>query len=655
MPVDYVGVSEHPEEPADNAPDLVGVDEPKKADAPIDRLKPGGDLHQRVLDKLLEMIRMSSNKMNGFYDRWRAAELQYQAYLKTETFEQLKRSSNKTRTPPEIITITVPYTYASLQTIVTYLMHTFCGRSPMFQVGSYRGDQVQRARNMETILQFGGDHERVVRKLFQFFLDGEMYNLSIMRVTWKVENRRRTIYKPSNIVPIFGGGSPVMQPVKESAVTYEGNEVRNIDPFRFFPDPRVPFEEVGEKGEFVFWSELTGKCELRKAEKNGLVKWVDAVPERQYNPNDSQSERGRLAGAPRMGIGDYDKQSYELHQGSVEIVPSQWGLGDSDEYEKWLFTIANKQQIIQAEPLDDDHDRHPVIVGEPHSVGYEVGGASGTDMVAPFQEMLSWMFNTHMFNVRAALNNTFVVNPQMVDLEDMKKPGPGRVIKTLPAAFGQDIKNAFYQVPIADVTAQHVTDMQVVQRFADNVSATNDNLRGVINTGGRKSATEVRQSGEAGASRLGAKARFISAQSICPFAEMQTINIQQYMSQEVWLKVLGDDGMKAPVRLGPEDVSGDFYFPVHDGTLPLDRVALLEVWRQIFTVIMQTPGLAQVFDAVGIFQYIADLGGAKNLSTFKVQGASNEMVDQALQAGNMAPASQLKAAGPSVPRPGAPP
>jgi hypothetical protein len=588
--------------------------------------------------------------MSGFYDRWRAAELQYQAYMKTETFDEIRKASNKKGTPPELVTITIPYTYASIQTIQTYLIHTFCGRAPMFQVGAHRGDMVQRAQNMETVLQYNGDHERIVRKLWQYFHDGEVYGLQVLRVLWKVESRRRTIWKPTNVIPLLGAGQPQLQPVQEMAVTFEGNECVNVDPFQFFPDPNVPMDQVNERGEFVFWREFMGRHALKKAESSGLVKWIDAVGNRPQHPTGTDSERGRLSGAGATPWTDQTSKArgIEVLQGTVDLVPSEWGLGDSDSHEKWLFSIGNQNQIIQAEPLDLDHDRHPVIVGEPYSSGYEFGSMSITDMLGPMQEMLSWMFNSHLFNVRSALNNTFLVNPTMVDMEDLKKPGPGRVIKLKPAAYGQDIKNAFSQVPVADVTAQHVQDMQIVQRFGDLISATNDNLRGVTNSGGRKSATEIRQSGEAGASRLAAHARLVSAQSMCPLAEMETINTQQNMTEEVYLKILGSNAQEGPIRIGPEDVSGDFYFPVHDGTLPLDRVALLEVWREIFTVIISNPGLAQIFDAVGMFEYIAELGGAKNLSTFKVQAAGNEEVAAAVAAGNMLPAGEAAASLPGA-------
>jgi hypothetical protein len=608
--------------------------------AAIDRLKPNSPLHLSVKEKLLDMIRMSENQMNSFYDRWRANELQYQAYLKTETMDQLKKGVAKTGTPPELVTITVPYTYATVQTVVSYLTHAFCGRFPMFQVATVDAAASGKAQNLEYLLQYNGDRERIITKLVQFFLDGEMYGLQAMRMLWKVEKRQQTTWMDANPAPgLFM--QTAQQPVRKEVVVFEGNELRNLDPFKFFPDPRVPMSEVAEKGEFVFWREFEGRFRLRKAEAAGFVKWVGAIPKGVARPaGDSESQRGRLAGQRTAGwkVGDFGLEDVQIDQGTVELIPSEWGLGAGTEYEKWLFSIANKEQIIQAEPLGLDHGKHPVIVGEPHTTGYEFGQMAMTDMIGPMQEFLSWMFNSHIFNVRAALNNTFLVNPQMVDMQDMKKPGPGRVIKMKPAAFGQDIKNAFYQVPVTDVTSGHIQDMQIVQRMADNVSATNDSLRGVTTAGGRKSATEIRQSGEAGASRLAYRARLISAQSIVPLAEMETYNFQQLMSQEVFVKTLGMEALKNPINISPDDIAGSYYFPVHDGMLPLDRVALLEVWKEIFQALIQVPGFAQAFDVMGVFEYMAKLGGATNLSTFRVQTMGNEQIDQALSAGNMVPA-----------------
>ncbi|NJM09438.1 MAG: hypothetical protein HC883_00625 [Bdellovibrionaceae bacterium] len=60
------------------------------------------------------------------------------------------------------------------------------------------------------------------------------------------------------------------------------------------------------------------------------------------------------------------------------------------------------------------------------------------------------------------------------------------------------------------------------------------------------------------------------------------------------------------------------YIP-HDGTLPLDRVAMLDVWKEILLGVAQQPLLAQNFDIKEIFKYTAELGGAKNIENFELQ------------------------------------
>ena len=58
---------------------------------------------------------------------------------------------------------------------------------------------------------------------------------------------------------------------------FEGTGVTNVDPFMFFPDPRVPITEVSRKGEFVFWRDFSGMHMLREQEQRGLIKYLDDV------------------------------------------------------------------------------------------------------------------------------------------------------------------------------------------------------------------------------------------------------------------------------------------------------------------------------------------------------------------------------------------
>ena len=128
----------------------------------------------------------------------------------------------------------------------------------------------------------------------------------------------------------------------------------------------------------------------------------------------------------------------------------------------------------------------------------------------------------------------------------------------------------------------------------------------------------------------------ISAQGMTELAEMQASNVQQYQSMEFYLKIVGAEGLLVPIK--PDDVQGNFYFPIHDGALPLDRVALLDVWKEIWMAVATNPQLAMQYNGPAIFEYMANLAGAKNLTQFKIQVAPPMGMPQ--QGGGMSPEQQ---------------
>lgn len=618
----------------------------KEGQNPLDLLKPETDQHKYVLNYLLDRIKFSEGEMRKFYPRWRINERKYQAYVSLPNYAQQLKTMNDTGQPPKVVSIVIPYTFATISTIVTYLIHTFAGRKPMFQVATHKGEAVGAAKNMETVLQYNADHSRLIKHLFQFFQDGQMYGVGVMRNMWKREENVRTIWVPE--VDQLGGGGERKVKRREKSVSYEGNDICGIDPYNFLPDPRVPMSEVHRKGEFVFWKAHEGRHKLKKLEAAGKVKWVDAAGTRQFSKWDSEdqdpSDRSLTTGGEsspgRMPAHDSVQQYYEVHQGTCEIIPAELGLGESNVPEKWLFTVLNKKQIIQAEPLALDHDMHPVVVTEPYTMGYSFGQPSMADYLNNIQDGLSWLINSHMDNVRTALNNMFVIDPSKVEVQDMKEPGAGKLIRLKKSAYGQDVRTAVNQLQVHDVTTNHVKDFQLFMSIGDALSSITDNLRGLQDSGGRKTATEVRTAGEASASRLAAQSRLISAQGMVDLTEQMSMNLQQNLSEEFFMEIVGQDGMTNSIRINPEHLVGDFHYPVHDGTLPLDRVAMLDVWKEILLGVGQSPVLSQRFSLPSIFEYVAELGGAKNIEQFRIEQGSPEQIEQQAAAGNVVPMDQ---------------
>lgn len=625
---------------------------------PIDFLSPGSNQHAFVLNYLMTRLAWSEQKMSQFYPRFQANEQRHQAYVTLPEYDRIIEDMRQNRKPPSPNEIVVPYNWATQQTIVTYLLHTFGGRKPIVQVGAYRGEQIQRAKNMEVLLQYNYDYIGYIGTLYDLFNNGELYGVSIQRNMWTRETKLKTLTRPADpmmqqFMAYSGRNAPEVR-TQERVVCFEGNTIASVSPYMFFPDPRVPMKDVARKGEYVFWRAYEGRHMLLRAEAQGSLKWVkyggDTV-RRWGSIHGTDSAAAIRSLGDSLVTGQQDRtNSYgvganiQVDQGTVEIIPQELGLGPSKEPEKWLFTILNGTQIVQAEPLSLNHYEHPISVVEPNTFGHSFGSISTADLNAPIQDLLTWMVNSHIFNVRAALNNFIIADPNKVEMDDFLDPQPGGLVRLRSTPFGPtDPRMAVMQLPIQDVTRAHLADFQLIQRIGNDLTGATDNMRGLQDSGGRKTATEVRTSFEAGGSRLASRAMIYGAYGITPSARQMSSNYQQYLTTEMELRVLGNDGRENSVRIDPYGIEGDFHFPIHDGTLPLDKVAMMDVWQRLFLGIVQDPSgmLQKTYNAPAIFRFLAKLSGAQNIDEFTTVAANPEGVQQQAQAGNLVPVSQL--------------
>jgi hypothetical protein len=94
-------------------------------------------------------------------------------------------------------------------------------------------------------------------------------------------------------------------------------------------------------------------------------------------------------------------------------------------------------------------------------------------------------------------------------------------------------------------------------------------------------------------------------------------------------------------------------FKISDGTLPMDKIGLLDTWQNIWLAVAQDPTLRAIYRLDSIFEFIAELSGAKNIKQFKQQTVPNpvafqqvpqseEQISRDLQAGNIVPIQQAR-------------
>lgn len=631
------------------APDL------SLSEEPISLLKPGSDAHSKVLDYLMKRLDHSEDRMVEMQPRWVVAERQTQAYINLEKFEETLKKQNDAGFKPKAVPLIIPYSYATLSTIVTYLLHTFLGRRPIFQVSSHKDSTVDSSRNMETLLQFNADYSRFGRQFLDFLWAGQLYGVQILRTDWADIEREITV---SSRAPAMPGLPPEAQSnttitrSRKRVKIYQGNMSFSQDPFLFFPDSNVPMKEVNRRGEFVFWRTFEPKFQLLLDEDDGILRYVkeggDSLPKGRHNLLSDRALRARGEGNPGENSanrhGHAETKVAQIDQGTVWIIPRELGLGESTRPEMWLFTVMNRKQIVQAEPMTADHGMHPVAVAEPFSMGPSFGSLGMADFIGPIQNLVSWFFNSHTDNVRKVLNDQIVINPMYVETQDLKESEPGRIIRLKAGAYGIPIRDVIQQLPVTDVTTNHVKDAELLIRIGQMLSGVTENVLGLQDSGGRKTATEVRTTSEAAASRLAAMTRIISSQAMVDLTDQWVSNNQQWLTEDFFLNVVGQEGIENPIWIGPDMINGPFNYPVHDGTLPLDRVALMDVWKEVFGISLQDQELRQKYSIPKMFEWIAELGGARNIESMRLTAQPDAQIQQSAQAGNAATPGEVNAA-----------
>lgn len=271
------------------------------------------------------------------------------------------------------------------------------------------------------------------------------------------------------------------------------------------------------------------------------------------------------------------------------------------------------------------------------------------ETLQPIQNTIDWLINSHFYNVRAALNNKFVVDPSKVVMKDVLDPLPGGIVRLKPGAYGTDTKNVMTQLPIMDVTRTHLQDLQMMYGMGERTVGVNDQIMGMLNTSGRKTATEIRTSTSFGVNRLKTIAEFFSATGWAPMSQVLLTNTQQYYDEVQKYRIAGDLAMSAGqnfMMVAPENIVGSYdYVPV-DGALPVDKFALANMWREMMVQVRQMPDVAMQYDFGRMFEWVAQLAGMKNITQFRVEVMPDPMLIQQMKMGNSIPLGKSRGSRP---------
>ncbi len=607
------------------------------------QIDPKSKLHARVLQMVLDRKRVSERKMGEKYSEWMKAEKLYAAYVPKDEADRL-RESKREQGSQNYVTINVPYSYAMLLSAHTYWSSIFLTRDPVFQYSARHGGAMQQVQAIEALVDYNVLVGGFMVPLYNWLLDTGKYGLGVICNYWCEE--KTNVSQLVDVPEIFGGvetGRTKRKIQRTLARSYAGNKIMNVRPYDWLPDPRVPLVNF-QQGEFCGRLTQLSYNQILRREKDGYAFNLDELRKIERSSADTREQGSAAVTRPDApGAGDGmsitgDRGIYDIIEMHIELVPKDAGLSESDYPEKWVFTVANGTIVIGAQPAGDDHGKFPYSIQMYEMDAHSFNSRGMLEVLKGLNDTMSWLFNSHFFAVRKSLNGNVVVDPSRVVMKDLLEADAGRLIRLSPRAYGTDPAAAIKELISQDPTAQHFRDMKVVEEIMQRTTGVVDNIQGMTNAGGRKTATEVRTSSSFGINRLKTFCEYNSALGWSQLSQMLVQNLQQHYDEEQMLKIAGDilTGVQY-IKVSPEDIMGFFdYVPV-DGTMPIDRFAQANLWKEILIGMQNMPMLAPSYDQRGIFEWMATLGGLKNIRQFRVQVQPDAMLMQQAAEGKQVP------------------
>lgn len=615
--------------------------------------KPGSTLHDAIKTKILQRARQANSAIASRSDSWNKIDRVLTTYI-DQSDEEIDIKDDDDRKPTSIV---FPYSYAIMETILAYLVAAFF-QEPIFRYEGVSPEDELGAILMEKVIDLHCNKSKVALNLHTMFRDSLAYGFGIVIPSWIKREGRRTVRKETGF---FNSFRNMFTPTGFEKTTidvtlFEGNELINIDPYISLPDPNVSIHEV-QKGEYFGWLDRDNYMNLLSEEKTSdgemfNVGYLQDVKSKQSSVfSVDKSARDQKAGGPwrtQSSVDSSVSSPLDVIYMLVNLIPKEWGLGDRIYPQKWKFALAADDVVIQATPLNLDHDLFPVAIAAPDYDGYSSTPVSRIETLYGLQGTLDWLFNTHIANVRKAINDMLIVDPYLININDVKNPGPGKIIRKRRPGWGRgSMDDAIKQLQVVDITQGHIADSTFVVNWMQKIGGADDAAMGSLRQGGpeRLTAGEFEGTRSQAFSRMERLAKIIGLQSMQDIGYMFAAHTQQMMEEDLyvtttgrWRETLSEtyaDSIKGGrMKATPFNILVDYDLKIRDGSVP--GGSFDAVWVEIWKTIVADPALSQKFDSVKIFKYIAKNTGAKNIDEFvRISAVPDQQVVESADAGNV--------------------
>lgn len=615
--------------------------------------KDKSDFQDKVSRFVADSMKYSYQEMQTYHPSWEEADLIYRGYRLPDKEDKEAQSKKE---PPKII---LPISYAQSQVFVSFLLETFMVNGNIYRLKGAGPEDQRFLGGIERELEYQTAHLMFYVRLYNWFLDATKYGVGIVKSCWateteKVRSVERRVVQPNpfqRFSALFGGQAEpqeVMEEVVRDLIIYEGNRLENVTPFCFYPDPSVPIAKFQE-GAYVGHENETTKAALASREGStyfgiqkipGHISQATLEMRRHFRVGrDSLFRSIDFKQLPGDGIKtgeavihselEFTMNGRELKKKFDYDLDSRYG---KDAPVKMVASTGNVDKVIQFEPLGYLHGRYnyDVIEYSPDHNAFANAGLSET--IYNLQEIMTWFLNSHVANVRKAIKNRFIGDPEKFHVEDITN---GMEFIRTKSAPGRKLEESIKVLDVTDVTRGHVGDMTALNQMIQLITGINENALGQYSSG-RRSATESRNVNSSAAARLKMHGKLAWYAGIEPLGRKLIANTRQLRTREFYARVVGEDIEKYPyegtIVATAEQIVGGYDFVPYDATMPNDKERQAFHFQELLKVAISNPQSAAALglNVQKILGHVFELYGVRNFKDFKLTPPEMQQQLQAL-------------------------
>lgn len=581
-------------------------------------------VQKRSQQAIIEYSRQCYNLLN---QQWNIREQMRQTdlnYMRENDFttEQFKaKTANVYGDPTKFQNVTVPVIFPQVRAAVTYQASVFLTGSPIFGVVSSPQYQDQ-AMQMQAVIEENSIRGAWTREFLILFNDLFKYNLGFIECNWA---REVTPAIETDIGFSASQGKP-------KDVMWQGNKLKRIDPYNCFFDTRYKPTEIPTRGEFIGYTELFSRTELKSfinqlpdkmvqnitpAFESGLggvgygsggiesyyVPWINPNALIQQDPRRTFDWMAwaSLAGSdPRINY----QNLYEITTLYARIIPEDFAINVPSRAtpQIWKFIIVNHSVLIYAERQTNAHNKLPILVGQALEDGLGYQTKSHALNAAPFQSVASALVNSAIAARRRSISDRGLYDPSRVAHHHINSDSPVAKIPVRPSAYGKPVQEAYYPIPYEDRNSQAAfQEVGQILQFANIVGGQNPARQGQF-VKGNKTTTEFDtvMNNANGPDQM--TALLLEGQIFTPLKEMLKINTLQFQAGTTVYSPSQEKNIQIdPIALR----QAIFEFKMTDGLTPADKLISGEMLGMAFqTISAPNSPVGQAYNAGPLFSYL---------------------------------------------------